>query len=226
MTNLAWKRSDESSYPGRDISPRPVSEDNPYPVGLVIGEPGDGLARFVTDNDPLPTRDADVLAALRVPFRFASSVLITCAAAGDYAAGDVWSSTATNTAGKATYVPNLARPGSGLAVIVGIRAVSSNASLLNRMRLQWFQGDPLAADVEMDDNAVFALSTVQGRNLWVGSTLMGAFNTKGTAELIGAQEPLRTAGPGEAGLYLVLTTEDAEANEVSNQTVRLDFYSL
>lgn len=168
---------------------------------------------------------ASLQAVVQQPIRFASSVTITCAAAGDYAAGDVLSNSASNNVGVATYVANLSRTAGLPAVIVAIRAISSNASLLSRMRCQWFTTMPLPANVEMDDNAVFGFTTATGRDQWVGSTLTSAFTAKGTSDTMAMQEPLRTA-PTDAGLWLVLTTEDAETNEAANQTIRLDFYTL
>ncbi len=159
------------------------------------------------------------------PIRYAASTTIICAAAGDYAAGDVLSNSATNLAGLPTYVPNLARTPGQAAVIVAIRAVSTNASLLSRMRCQWFATMPLPAEVEMDDNAVFSFVTAAGSTKWVGSTLTNAFTAKATMDITALQEPLRT-NTTDTGLWLVLTTEDAEANEAANQQIRLDFFAL
>src|SRR4249920_3633803 len=92
------------------------------------------------------------------PIRFAGSVTISCAAAGSYAAGDVLSSTTTNNVGQATYVPHLSRTAGQPFTIVAIRATSSNTALLSRMRCYWFTNQPTPVDVEMDDNAVFAIN--------------------------------------------------------------------
>lgn len=223
--NVLTDTPDAAPVSARELGEFLVRDGRGLPVELFARQQAGEDAVRVEAGYGLPTADAPVLAALQAPFRYASSVTITCVAGSDYAAGDVWGPVATDTIGRATYIPNLARSQGQLITITAIRAISSNASLLNRMRLQWFSSAPVVAEVEMDDNAVFALNTAGGRDKWVGSTLMGAFTTKGTAELIGAQEILRPQAT-ETGLFLVLTTEDAETNEAANQTVRLDFYTL
>ena len=168
-----------------------------------------------------------LLQQLLRPVRLASSVRVQCAAAGDYAAGDVMSSIVTDTLGRATYVPNLALDKGGLATIVTIRARCSIAAVANNLRLHFFKQAPLVAEVEMDDNAVFALTTAAGRDNHVGSILLSAFVSRGGVGATSDNTDLLQAfvcDPNDAGLWMVVVTEQIEANEAANMTYDLDFY--
>ena len=178
------------------------------------------------DIDSAPAIEA-LLQALQEPIHYASSVRITCAAAANYTAGDVLSSTATAGAGLATYVPNLARTPGGVANFAAVRARCSEDAVLLAPRFRWFSAPPAAADVEMDDNAAFDLITATGRGLHVAKFLGSSFVDDGTSgstsDSVGLVEPAQCA-VGETGLWLVLTTAVDETNESAGMTIDLDFY--
>lgn len=174
----------------------------------------------------------DLIAQLKEPIRFAGSAFVICAAAGDYAAGDVLSNSATDTLGVPTYVPSLARSPGGVVQLVAVRAVcaASNGAVLAQVRLHWFHTDPLAAEVEMDDNAAFSIATAAGSFKWVGSTLLNPFVDRGavvsTSDTpLSPIEPYRCA-PDKDGLWFVAVLENAEANESANMSFKYDFYTL
>ena len=171
----------------------------------------------------------DLLSELLRPVRLAASVIVQCAAAGDYAALDVMSATATADLGRATRVPSLSRTRGGVATIVGIRALCSEDAVANSLRLHFFKQAPLVAEVEMDDNIAFSIVTAPGADKWVGSILLNAFADRGTLAATSDNPDLRemmACAEGDDGLYMVVTTETAEVNESANMTIRLDFYAL
>ena len=161
--------------------------------------------------------------------RYACSVSVICAAASDYAAGDVLSANATANAGRATYFPNLAHEPGGVATIVSITATCSEDAVLTSLRLHFLRQAPAVADVEMDDNAPFDLVTANGRLNWAGSILLNALADRGTlastSDTEGINKPMY-CGPNDTGLYIVITTEVAEANESANMELSLDVYTL
>ena len=179
-----------------------------------------------------PIKAPDLEAILREfqrPVRFAGWAEVPCAAAGDYAAGDVLSASATANAGRATYVPKLARDRGGVATIVGIRATCTEDAVLTSLRLHFFKRAPLVAEVEMDDNAAFDLVTAAGRDKWVGSILLNAFADRGTSGSTSDNADLRepfACSEEDDGLWMVVTTEVAEANESANMVLHFDFYCL
>ena len=172
-----------------------------------------------------PTAE-DLLRQLLAPDRV-TTVEVLCAAAGDYAAGDVMSLTATADLGRATYVPNLARVPGGVATIVGIHALCSEDAVAFNLRLHFFKQAPLVAEVEMDDNAPFSIITAAGAEKWVGSILLNAFVDRGALAATSDNPDLLEAlkcHETDDGLWVVLVAEQIEANESANMTIRLDFY--
>ena len=169
-----------------------------------------------------------LLAQLLTPVRYAAGVRVSCAAAGDYAALDVMSASATDTAGTATYVPNLARTAGGVVTFQTIRVKCSEDAVLTSLRLHFFNAAPLAAEVEMDDNAAFSIATAAGLAKHQGSVLLNAFVDIGVAEsssnTSGLQESFKCA-TGQTGLWMVVTTEVAETNETANMTLDFDFFT-
>ena len=170
-----------------------------------------------------------LLQDLREPIRLAATVRIRCAAAGDYAALDVMSNSVTDGFGLPTFVPNLARSEGGVATIVGVRVTCNEDAVLNQLRLYFFNQAPTPAEVEMDDNIAFDIKTEAGLDKFAGSILLGAMVDRGTAgstsDNSNLVEPLACA-PGQTGLWLVLTSETAEANETANMQYRIDFYTM
>ena len=171
----------------------------------------------------------DLLQQLLEPIRHAASVSQVVAAAIDYAALDVMSNSATDTAGVPIYVKDLARTPGGVATIKSIAAKCSIAAVLTSLRLHFFRERPLAAEVEMDDNVAFALTTAAGRDKWVGSILLTALANRGgvgsTSDTNDINKNMKCA-PTETGLWMVITTEVAEANEGANMILDFDFYAL
>lgn len=186
----------------------------------------DDLESLTLTLDP-----SSFLAALREPVRYAGSSLLTCAAATDYAAGDVLSASASNNVGAATYVDNLARSAGGVVNLSAVRALcnATNGLVVAQIRLHWFTGAPAVAEVEMDDNAVFAINTAAGAAKWVGSILLnplvdrGSFSTSDTP--LSPIESYRCAS-GLTGLFYVAVLENAETNESAGMTINFDFYCL
>lgn len=154
------------------------------------------------------------------------SVTLTCVAATDYSAGDVMSASATNDAGTATAVPV-----GGRGEIVNIRqiiAVCSEDSVLNRLRLHFYNYNPAAADVEMDDNIAgdFAKNST-GAAGYLGSIELAAFADRGTSMAVSETplvDKLFVCAATTGNLYMVVETIDAETNETAGMTIRFDFY--
>jgi hypothetical protein len=172
-----------------------------------------------------------LLSQMLQPIRFVGQTILTCAAAGDYAAGDVLNTSATNNAGQATFVPNLARTAGGPVQLAAVRTScnATNGLVVAQIRLHWFTAPPLVAEVEMDDNAVFSMTTAAGQAKWVGSTLLnplvdrGAFSQSDTP--LSPIEPYRT-DPTQTGLWMLAVLENAETNESAGMAVTFDFYAL
>lgn len=157
--------------------------------------------------------------------RFAS-VSITCAAAGDYAANDVLSNSATGDAGVAN-VLELARLGD-IAKILQITAKCNEDSVLFRTALDFYDTNPAAADVEMDDNATVDFAkTSTGAAAWMGRIVLPAFADKGTS-LAAADgdllDKLIRAKVDNHKVYFVASTLDAEANETAGMILTFEFY--
>ena len=154
------------------------------------------------------------------------SVTLTCAAAGNYTAGDVMSASATGDAGTATAVPV-----GGRGEIVNVRqviAVCSEDSVLNRLRLHFYNYNPAAADVEMDDNAAgdFAKNAT-GAAGYLGSITLNAFRDGGTSMAVSETnfiDKLLVCSATLGSLYMVVETLDDETNETASMTIRFDFY--
>ena len=179
---------------------------------------------------PISTPELEALLRQIIsPVRLAAIPAVTLAAAGDYAALDVMSNSATANAGLPIYVKDLAREPGGVATIKSIAARCSIAAVLASLRLHFFRELPLVAEVEMDDNAAFSLVTDAGRNKWIGSILLSAFANRGgvgaTSDTNDINKDMKCA-PSETGLWMVITTEVAEANEAANMTLEFDFYAL
>jgi len=231
LSTVYWKTREPADLEERELHKhepaRPVDEQHALPVGLYFTPDGTTEAVGVDEGNPMPVSMAGLIAAIQEPVHYAGTAKITCAAAGNYLAGDVLSASATDTAGRATYVPNLARTPGGIANFAAIRARCSEDAVLLAPRFHWFSAAPAAADVEMDDNAPFDLVTATGRGLHVGTFLGSSFVDRGTlgstSDTVGLVEPVHCA-PGETGLWLVLVTETAETNESAGMTIDLDFY--
>lgn len=154
------------------------------------------------------------------------SVTVTCAAAENYTAGDVMSSTATGDAGAATEV----ELGDTYDVtrIKQIIALCSEDSVLNRLRLHFYDYNPAAADVEMDDNVAGDWAkNATARAGYLGSILLSAFADRGTSMAVSETDlidKLLRTKVGSSKVYMVVETVDAETNETAAMTIRFDIY--
>lgn len=155
-----------------------------------------------------------------------SSVTLTCAAAGNYTAGDVMSNSATGDAGVALEVPVGGR--GEIVTVKQIVAVCSEDSVLNRLRLHFYNYNPAAADVEMDDNAAgdFAKNST-GAAGYLGSIPLPAFRDGGTSMAVAEAnlvDKLLACSTTLGSVYMVVETLDDETNETAGMTIRFDFY--
>ena len=155
-----------------------------------------------------------------------ATVSVTVAAAGDYAANDVMSNSATGDAGVAKAVPV-----GGKGEIVNVRqiiATCTEDSVLNRLRLHFYNYSPAAADVEMDDNAAFDFAkNATGLAGYVGSIDIPAFRDGGTSMAVAEGnliDKLLACSTSDGNLYMVIETLDAETSETAGMTLKFDFY--
>lgn len=151
---------------------------------------------------------------------------ITCAAAGNYAALDVMSASATDGAGAATEV---AIGGQGeIRRIVQVDARCSEDSVTFRGRLHFYNDAPLATEVEMDDNAAFdGAKTAAGEAKYLTSLTMEAFRDEGTAMAVSNTSQLVkyiACADDDHRVYAVLQTLDAETNETASMTIDIRLY--
>ena len=235
MSLLFWRKTrDLRDGEVEHTSAIEVNENNALPVSIYYFPDSSEEAEGVDNNHPLPIRvsDAGALAdILQNPVRFATRAQVVCAAAGDYAAGDVMSNSVTDGAGVATYIGNLAREPGGVAVVQTIKAFCSEDAVLASLKLYFFRDMPAAADTEMDDNIAFdAAKTAKGRNNLLGDgILLNALADLGTAVSASSTtsilDPIRCA-TGSTGAWMVVTTSVAEANETANMTLDFEFYTL
>lgn len=145
---------------------------------------------------------------------------LTAAAASGYTAGDVISQSATNDAGVA-----ISFPVGGACLIIGVNAVCSEDSVLNRIRLHLFADNPTAAEVEMDDNAAFAITTSTDYRGYID---LPAFVDQGgvaQAQNMTVRFPIKPIA-GSSLIYAVPQTLDAEDNETASMTIRFDLSFL
>lgn len=154
------------------------------------------------------------------------SVTLTCAAATDYTAGDVMSSSGTDGVGVA-----LAVPVGGRGDVVNVRqvvAVCSEDSVLNRLRLHFYNYNPAAADVEMDDNiAGDWAKNATGAAGYLGSITLPAFADRGTSMAVAEGDlidKMLACSLTLGSVYMVVETLDNETNETASMTIRFDFY--
>jgi hypothetical protein len=153
------------------------------------------------------------------------SVTLTAVAAGNYTAGDIVSNDADDTEGDAIEIP---LESFSIRNIRQIVAVCSEDSIVARLRLHFYDYNPAAADVEMDDNIAgdFAKNAT-GAAGYLGSVLMTAFVDRGTAMSVAdAQyvDLLVRTKEGSTKIYMVAEFADAEANEAAGMTIRFDIY--
>lgn len=164
------------------------------------------------------------------PPAYMVSATLTCAAAGNYAANDVISQSATSDAGVALTLSNVVNRAGKTAILDSISAVCSEDSVVWRLRLHFYDYSPAAADVEMDDNVAFDFAkTATGAAGYLGYIDLPAMADRGTAMAHAQLDSIRRQFKCKAGskhLYMLPETLDAETNETASMTIRFDTYWL
>jgi hypothetical protein len=155
-----------------------------------------------------------------------ASVSLTAAAAGNYDANDIVSNSATGDAGVANVLPV---GGKGEIVkFTKILAKCSEDSVTWRLRLHFYDINPTAAQVEMDDQAAADFAKVAaGRTGYKGYIDLPAMVDGGTvmafadAKLLSEQF---ACAEDDFNLYFIVQTLDAETNEAAGMTLTFDCY--
>ena len=226
MSKVYWRTTEPPDpFTGLD-GDHEVDEDHALPVGIYWTHAEGTSAEAVSPGHPLPVQLPEALS----PIHFASRVEMTCAAAGDYAAGDVLSNSATDGVGRSIYVPSLTRLAGGTPIVMNVVATCNEDAVAFSLRLHFFRVSPVAADVEMDDNVPFDAAKLVGAvDNWAGSILLNAFVDRGTSiatsETFDIRQIFRCA-PHDNGLWMVVTAETGEANETAAMRLAFDFYVL
>lgn len=174
----------------------------------------------------------DVFTVLRGIFRYfddparlgtASKAL---AAAGDYAANDMLSESAT--VGTAWYVGGLSRAPGRPFWLVGVRARCSEDSMLFRLRLHGFRRRPNAS-TEQRDNEAFTINDADRASNYLGVLCdlpafadRGDFSSSKNADV----RELITPDPNADGIWFTVQTLDADANETAGMTLSFEFQAL
>lgn len=177
----------------------------------------------VTPGNPLPV--AVMGTVVTAPARRIVSFNFFAAAAGDYAALDMVSNNVTDNQAQAYYLPNIVDKAGDVAILDSITSRCNEDSVLWRLRLHFYRENPLPSEVEMDDNiaADFA-KTAGGYNKYIGFTDLAAAADMGTAlayaQVVNLRQLIKTGGAA-TGVWVVVQTLDAEANETA--AMRLDF---
>lgn len=150
---------------------------------------------------------------------------VTLAATGNYDANDVMSNDADADEGDAQEI----EIGHGIGDIINIVQIiahCSEDSVLNRLRLHFFNAAPLAAEVEMDDQATFAIVTAAGDAKYIGSIDLTAFRDVGAVAVSETDQILKRLAldPASSKIYMVIQTLDAETNETAGMTIKFGIY--
>lgn len=163
------------------------------------------------------------------PARRTRNVRLVAAAAGSYAAADVISNSVTDTLGLPNRVIGVVNAAGEVAILDAIVATCSEDSVLFRLRLHWYNYQPLPADVEMDDNIAADWAKISaGREGYIGYTDISAFADRGTAMSQAQSVNLRQMLATEAftDLWFVVETLDAEANQTANMIIDFALHFL
>lgn len=159
------------------------------------------------------------------------SQTVVVEAAGDYAAGDVLSNSDTADAGVAAEFAGVGLKAAAVVTLVGINARMNAPSWAGQLQLHFFSRAPVAAEVEMDDNAAFAIKTTAGQDIYLGSVTLPAFANPGGSLFVHAEPVVTTPiakrmklGAGETSIYVVFETVDADTNEVATMNLDVDLY--
>lgn len=154
------------------------------------------------------------------------AVSLTAAAAGDYGAGDIISNSATGDAGVANALPGVVDVAGQTARIVGIIAKCNEDSVVHQLRLHFYDYNPAAADVELDDNAAgdFAKNAT-GLAGYKGYIDLPAMVDLGTSIAFAQlhNQKFMVATNASTGLWFVVQTITAETNETAGMIFTFDF---
>lgn len=156
-----------------------------------------------------------------------SSATKTILAAGNYSAGDALSESATDNAGTAFEFAGIApRHGFPFTLRAAQQQCSEDA-VAARIRWHLFNQNPLAAEVEMDDNVAFSIKTAAGAAKYVGFIDMPALADLGTIPSAGQATQLDMMVDPANGdtLWAVPQTLDDEANESGSMTLSLTLFA-
>lgn len=190
-------------------APVEVNVENPLPVTPIIPEGG--------ALPPLPVRGGGSV----VQATLAGSAIAAIAAAGDYAALDIISNSATNNAGVPWVIPNPARVAGGQGLITKVVVGFSADTMTARIRLRLFNAAPSLA-TEQDDNAAYSLALAD-RLRYLGAIDLPALSDHGAASVTedaALRFPFATL-PLDNTLYAIMQFIDAEANEAAGMTATL-----
>ena len=139
------------------------------------------------------------------------------AAAGDYAAADIVSNSATADAGTAWTFPNTGRQG----VIYDAVCSCSEDSVVWRLRLHLFTKTPTTS--EMDDNAAKAFTEVDRANL-LGYIDFQAAGDQGAYSVAGGSALNKGYFAPSGQLFGVLETLDAETGETAGMSIEFKLF--
>ena len=221
MALIYWRRADQ-------VKEAETSEENPFPVSIVLGDSQGGAVEFLGDA-PMPTTIVNTPTV--APARRVVSVSFADAAAGDYTAGDVISQNVTDGLGVALPLFGVVDAVGQVAILDKIVAKCSEDSILARLRLHFYRDNPLPTEVEMDDNiAGDWAKTIYGLNKYIGPVTLAAFADLGTSMSMSTtgnlREMLKTVNAGPAQLWVVVEILDSDANETAGMKIDFDFYFL
>lgn len=219
MALIYWRKAD-------GIKERETTEEWPFPVSIVLGDPeGGNLGYLGDDSMPVAVTNIPTMA----PARRVLAVAFNAAAAGDYAAADVMSPNVTDTLGVAQVIGPVVDVAGQAAILDKVVVRCSEDSVLNRLRLHFYRELPLPGEVEMDDNiAADWAKTAGGLNKYIGAIPLTAFADMGTAMAMSTtgnlRELLRTGTT--TNLWMVVETLDAETNETAGMLLAFELYFL
>lgn len=218
MSLIFWRKADR-------LKEAETTEENPFPVSIILGDPEGGATEYVGDASmPVVITNTPIVAPA---VRMVNTSFIA-PAAGDYSANDVVSFS-TAAANNGNPLTGIAAPG-GVAILDTVVARCSEDSVLWRLRLHFYQLNPLTADVELRDNVTADWAkTAYGMVNYLGFVDLPAMADRGTLMALAQAVNLRQffkLGANQTGLYFVVETLDAEVNETAGMTLSFDFYWL
>ena len=145
----------------------------------------------------------------------------TLAAAGDYAANDVLSESATDTAGRWWTFYDCARAPGRSFWITGVRVTCDEDSILARVRLHFFRLPPGAS--ELDDNAAFALAAPDDLH-YLQHVDLPAFADRGGFSAAGDDSVRKMITPflTSRHIYMIAELLDAETGETAGMIMRFE----